>query len=898
MVYRNPMQFEFSKQNILFFLLIIFLSSCSVKKSTKPKLPDALKDYSFTSIDINSDSGKYDKSFLLQKVGEQKKIIWIDRYSGKDQKDSIIQNITYYTNEAVIKLKPSIRLENFILFLQQVKQNSGFDISVKDSLKGMHTYLVEFKSSQVLTFPELKKAFDGFQDTEYIEPNYVVYQQSNQFLVDYDVRQWSLFNEGIPSLNGGKYDADGDGIEAMSRIKYSRLPKYPVLISVIDNGIDITHPALAPVLWLNTGEIPNNNVDDDNNGFIDDLNGWNFAGNNKIIQGTNNHGTHVSGIIAAKPTQVNKMSGICPEAKILTAKYAEGMTGSLFATSQAVNYSVQMRAQIINLSNRSLTSATYFYDAIKNAIDAGVIVVAAAGNDAWDLYITPVYPACYPRVICVASTTSYDQLAPTSNFQYQNQFNTPFVRISAPGDAIYSTFIGGGYGLLGGTSMASPFVAGSIGLIKSIYPTEDLISINRRLLGGADILEHLNNKVIEGKRINIYKSLFQPFETLDANGTPYRDQIVEGEGSRGLRYPYANSRDEGVDGLSYVKAFKIASMKQLINIRDEDLSKHFRLMNNISWQELEPVYRNMINKRFMGVLYGDGFTIHNFNLVSTGGAALFAEIGNTGRVINLKFSGVNIKGNFPVGTVALKIRGGILNDVQVEGVIKGVRSVGGICGIAEGATLINCFFGGEVISEDPSNNPNGKGTGGLAGQALQNTTIENCHIQGKISGNSAGGVVGRMFLSKIIQTYANVYIEGKDSLGGLIGSLRRSTMENCYVEGMVQGTGEIAGGAVGFVSQNIIKNIYSKVKTVSTTRKGGALIGYGRDFSIRQSFFLAGSGPPGAGGISKTPAELKNPATFTGWFNGANRWVIPSGYTPAIPTLPRSVTSLYKNDSK
>jgi len=233
------------------------------------------------------------------------------------------------------------------------------------------------------------------------------------------------------------------------------------LVAVIDTGIDLDHPDLQANIYTNPSEIPGDGLDNDLNGYIDDIHGWNFVSDTNNTDDNDGHGTHVSGIIAA----INNAIGICgiaPNVKILPIKVIEIDSGDLALLTKAINYAVAMGADIISMSigTDSPGSDEIPIDlAISTAYLAGVVLVAAAGNDGTT---TVSYPARNSLVIAVAATTSSDQHASYSN-------TGTAVDIAAPGGdssrAIISTYINGSYRSMAGTSMACPHVSGAIALM-------------------------------------------------------------------------------------------------------------------------------------------------------------------------------------------------------------------------------------------------------------------------------------------------------------------------------------------------------------------------------------------------------------------------------------------------
>lgn len=246
------------------------------------------------------------------------------------------------------------------------------------------------------------------------------------------------------------------------------------VIVIIDGGMDLNHEDLVDNLWQNPFEIPNNNLDDDGNGYIDDIHGWDFANNdNKPDDDTfTGHGTHVAGIIGAKGNNGKGIAGICWNAQLMPLKFTDetgrGKTSNAIA---ALEYAIDMRKRGVNISviNNSWGGgdrSEILYETIKEAEALGILFVAAAGNDNQnDNDQRSFYPASYnlPNIISVAASDCKDELASFSNFGVQS------VDLVAPGEAIMSTLPGNKYGIMSGTSMAAPHVTGAAVLLASRY---------------------------------------------------------------------------------------------------------------------------------------------------------------------------------------------------------------------------------------------------------------------------------------------------------------------------------------------------------------------------------------------------------------------------------------------
>ncbi len=234
-----------------------------------------------------------------------------------------------------------------------------------------------------------------------------------------------------------------------------------VIIAVLDTGVDMTHPDLKESIWTNPGEVPDNGLDDDGNGFVDDVHGWDFADEDNDPSDDYGHGTHVSGIAAARINNAVGIAGIAGGTTIMPVDVFGGGIGTYADLIQAIVYATDNGADIINMSLGALSYSRGEEAAVEYAWQRGVILVGAAGNygnGAWH------YPAAHEHVIGVAATDATDRRAGFSSYG-------PFVSVSAPGLSIMSTYRGGQYNYMSGTSMATPHVSGLAALILSRNPT-------------------------------------------------------------------------------------------------------------------------------------------------------------------------------------------------------------------------------------------------------------------------------------------------------------------------------------------------------------------------------------------------------------------------------------------
>ncbi|MEK7950105.1 S8 family serine peptidase [Luteolibacter soli] len=307
---------------------------------------------------------------------------------------------------------------------------------------------------------------------------------------------WGLHNTGQSS---GVADADIDAPEAWSISTGSR----DVIVGIIDSGIDGSHPDLAANMYTNPGEIPANGIDDDANGFIDDVHGWDFYTDDSDPTDGNGHGTHCAGTIGGVGDNLIGVAGVNWEVSLVALQFlSPGGSGSTSDAVDAVNYGRKLGVTLTSNSWGGGAYSATLEQAIRDAGAAGQLFIAAAGNDATDNDITPHYPSTYnlDNVIAVASTTRTDALSSFSCF------GKTTVDLGAPGTDIYSTTPGNTYGTKSGTSMATPHVSGAAALLYAISPERSHMDIKEVLLQTADRLPALNGICVSGGRLNLHRA--------------------------------------------------------------------------------------------------------------------------------------------------------------------------------------------------------------------------------------------------------------------------------------------------------------------------------------------------------------------------------------------------------
>ncbi|MHC5061317.1 MAG: S8 family serine peptidase [Planctomycetota bacterium] len=335
---------------------------------------------------------------------------------------------------------------------------------------------------------------------KFVEPNYRV---KNTAVPNdsYFGQMWGLYNTG---QNGGTAGFDIGAPEAWDITTGSS----DVIVGIIDTGIDYRHPDLVDNIWINPGEIADNGIDDDGNGYIDDVYGYDFFANDSNPMDENDHGTHVAGTIAARGNNNLGVAGVNWSCRVIACRFldADG-NGAVSDAIEAVNYAVANGAKILNNSWGWEGSPSLSLErAIVNARDNGVLFVASAGNEDSDNDQGNSYPACYEisNVIAVAATDRYGHLAGFSNYGQQS------VHLGAPGVSISSTIRNGDYALFNGTSMAAPHVSGAAGLLLAYYPDITLGELKARIISTGNITGSLQGSTISGRHLNAYNALTAP----------------------------------------------------------------------------------------------------------------------------------------------------------------------------------------------------------------------------------------------------------------------------------------------------------------------------------------------------------------------------------------------------
>ena len=430
--------------------------------------------------------------------------------------------------------------------LKEDLKSNGFEIirKIQDDL-----VLVKGESKTSIKFNIQK--LNKMNNVVFSEPNYLYKAIGKKTIKDPKFpKLWGLRNTGN---NSPKYNFEkgivGADISALNAWKITKGDKR-IKIAVIDTGVDYKHPDLKNNIWVNEKEKNGKaGVDDDGNGYIDDVHGYDFANKDGDPMDGNDHGTHCAGTIAAEHNSIG-VAGVMAHAQIVVVKFlTDDGTGSAAGAIEAINYATKIGVDIMSNSWGGGGFSIALKQAIEKARDAGIVFTAAAGNSNDNTDNTPHYPSNYQveNVISVAAHTIDDQLASFSSYGGKT------VHIAAPGHNILSTTSGGKYDTFSGTSMATPHVSGVIGLYLAKHSLPTFLELKRDLLATSVFSPAYDKTTIGGGRVNaeyFLKKLKQPRPSKPDPNKWQKIKVTTFES----RHPYANN-------INYSKTFKLTGAK-------------------------------------------------------------------------------------------------------------------------------------------------------------------------------------------------------------------------------------------------------------------------------------------------------------------------------------------------
>ena len=414
-------------------------------------------------------------------------------------KSSAVKEAEMVPNEVIIKFKDGVSAQAQDAALVKINGKVKENIHTQAMKHNGDKQGILLVSTPLQAFDAIAKA-KGLTDVLYAEPNFI-YQHDA-------VSNDPFFTNGSLWGMNGAY-----GSQASVAWGAGHTGSSTVYVGIIDEGYMYTHEDLAANAGTNPGEIAGDGIDNDGNGYIDDVYGWDFDGNNNtVFDGVNDdHGTHVAGTIGGIGGNGTGVAGMCWTIKLLDAKFLGSRGGTTANAIKAVDYFTNLKNKGLNIvaTNNSWGGGGFsqaLQDAIERANKAGVLFIAAAGNDGLNTETSVSYPSGYPNanIIAVASITSTGGLSSFSNYAATK------VDLGAPGSGIYSSVpvksgknVVSGYANYSGTSMATPHVTGACALYASIHPGATAAQIKTAILSSVVATGSLSGKCVTGGRLNV-----------------------------------------------------------------------------------------------------------------------------------------------------------------------------------------------------------------------------------------------------------------------------------------------------------------------------------------------------------------------------------------------------------
>lgn len=424
------------------------------------------------------------------------------------------QAAEYVPGEIIIKLKGSSKTLKSQAFIGKAVSEKA--MSLKGSWSGLNMH--HFKLSSDAEMQQALNDLKNDPDVEFAEPNYILRSPGKAGGEQTTSLAAARQAAGASSVVGA-YAQTAAPIHLSDAWNAASGNGSPVVVAVIDTGVDYNHEIFrdSGAIWSNPNEIPNNGIDDDGNGFVDDVRGWNFVAGNNDPMDDDNHGTHVAGIVLGATQDLLRYPMQPASIRIMPLKFLDA--SGIGTTSDAVKciyYAVNNGARVLNNSWGGGGYSKSLLDAVAYAYSRRAIFVAAAGNSSLNNDVSPTYPASYPvpGVISVAATTDLDSFASYSNYGVST------VHMGSPGTSIWSSLPNQQYGRSSGTSMATPFVSGIAAMMLRENPSLSAYQVKQLIFSGAEIIPSLQNKTITKGRLNAHQSVLAAKSTAGSSEQP------------------------------------------------------------------------------------------------------------------------------------------------------------------------------------------------------------------------------------------------------------------------------------------------------------------------------------------------------------------------------------------
>ncbi|MPL94835.1 hypothetical protein SDC9_40993 [bioreactor metagenome] len=516
--------------------------------------------------------------------------------------NSVLSN---YSISEIEQLLPNFKMPKQA---RRAKAYNGEDVVEKDLSK---IFLIKITESQEKNAYSLIDELKQIQEVEFAEPNFIIYSLGNptENDINNDLKriQTKTGNDTSVVYTQEPMYSMQWGIPA---VKLDSLWKKPnadttaakKIIAILDTGVDILHPDLAPNIWTNTGESNQaTGYDDDNNGFIDDIHGWDFVNQTADMHDFNSHGTHCAGIAAACGTNGIGITGANPNALIMpVAVMQSNGQGSISTIIQGINYAAQNGADIISMSIGTYANSIALEQALAQAYQTSILV-AAAGNDGIRIdprcgieIDRPMFPAAFTFVFGVQATSQGNGLASFTNYdcdgpsfsQYSEEQLYNY-ELSAPGVGIISTITGGQYRQYNGTSMACPLVSGGISLLldKKTYQTQEML--------WGDLINY-SNEFEPVNFLSVYNAGVAPAQlstvAIEINDTTYGDSDYRADaGERINIYPTIRTTWGATDSIRIWLSFGEFEDTNTVHILNNNVDFGYSLSAYSKSKSLNPI---------------------------------------------------------------------------------------------------------------------------------------------------------------------------------------------------------------------------------------------------------------------------------------------------------------------